>query len=238
MRLYEITESLVEPKFKIKPYSDSEYDYDQLRDMEDTPDKRPYGGFSYADDRESDPHEIKVKGYEAMYDDPKARFYLDLKHFMGSNPYMPVVYNIDRFLDDDTADLRHEVNMERLLSHKELEPGQFVSALRTFINDIDNGEDSSLWRFKKFIEIVNDHSMTDAQIGGRIKNLHTMVCNMLEGYVEEPDTLPSDSRLYEFVHALSDLIDDTGNTLDLNSGNVMYRRTRTGTHIVISDPVF
>lgn len=238
MRLREITETLVEPKFKVNPYSEPEYNHDQLRDMEDTPDERPYGSFAYADDRDSDPHEIKVKGYEAMYEDPKARFYLDMKHLMGSNTYMPIVYDIDQFLDDDTADLRHEVNMERLLSYKELEPSQFVSALRNFVNDVDNDENPSLDRFKKFVEIVNDLSVTDVQIGGRIKNLHVMLCKILTEYVEEPDTLPSDSRLYEFAQALDDLIVDTGNTLDLNPGNVMYRRTPTGTQIVISDPVF
>lgn len=219
MRLFEI----IQPTVTQYPYQDSEYSYTDLytRDRKGT-DSKPHGGYSYADDTGHDPHEITVKNMKSRRLDPKYEFYKNLQDLMGSNPYMPIVYNIDQYTQDELT--RNEFRMERLTGHEAIDPGQFESAMIQFINDV--GERAA--GVKRLRTLLEQHD---------VKSAHNHATSMIKRYTLNQSPLTKSAQLYEFISRLRRVVNSRTILWDINPGNIMYRRTNTGAQMVIADPV-
>lgn len=219
MRIFEIIQPTITPY----SYADSEYSYADLykADKQDS-NSKPHGGYSYADDTDHDPHEITVKNMKPRTLDPKYEFYTRLQDLMGSNPYMPIVYNIDQYTQDEL--IRNEFRMERLIDYETIEPGQFESAMMRFQNDI--GERAA--GMKRLRTLIEQHD---------VKSAHVHATSMIKRYTLNQSSLQKSSQLYEFISRLRTVVNSRTVLWDINPGNIMYRRTDTGAQMVIADPV-
>lgn len=238
MRLRELTEQLVTPTVNNHEYTDPEFNKNSFD--QDTDNSLPHGWFAYADDRSSDPHEIELKMHTPVEINPKQIYYMELKYLMGSNPYMPIVYDVNNYTDSQKT--RSEFNMEKLLPHDQLSLGQFISAITKFIDDVGD-ECEYTYRLENFVDKLQNSYDSD-DFSGKIKNIHKMLCNSISNIVQNPGELPHSSMFYEYAVLLSDLLINSDKKYnkhfkyDNNTDNIMYRRTSHGCQIVMADPIF
>ena len=236
MRLREI----VEPEHTIHAqdeYQPSEFSKDQANQL-----KVPSGFFSYVDTRKSDPHEIDVHGYYNVKHESKIIFYKEMSDLMGSNPYMPIVYNIDQFSYDSESS-RFDFNMERLLSYRQLDNIRRRMALESVVADLTidgNCISSDVSRRHKMlpdIDVETDDE-NEEQTSHILFMLQFEICDVIDRAIRNPSILPSRTHLSQFCQRLNKLTKaDRQIEQDFHPDNALFRRTQHGAQFVIADPV-
>jgi hypothetical protein len=230
VRIIEIIESeLVNPHIQKKDWEPSPFSRDQV-------DKA--GAYSYVDPDDTDDHQVRMRNFRPMIKDNKMEFYKYLAPLMGANPYMPIVYNIDNFLQSNYRS-RNEFQMERLVDANDLDPVRLYQALSLVLNHLGNSyEDQyhSMNHARKFMkQYENDPHDNNAK--NLMINVHEHLSNMV--LKEAFDNYPSlpDSPLKEFYEYLHDFAENNDVLVDMHDENFLYRRTPHGAQMVIADPV-
>lgn len=243
MKIYEITESeLVDPQFNHYGSSDSE-----LSSRDVARQNIPSGIESWLDDYH-DPHEVGLKNFDSNAHDAKTIYYTQMADLMGANPYMPVVYNIDRFGDENTA--RMEFKLERLVPANQVDIVQLVSCLMQVLEELGNPDHSLMYDLETIQNDLNDNEYSSSEYnddyfdsGFRRSDVglaYMAVVRMVSSEIYKPGK--SSGKLKEYIDRLKLLLSESHQAginlrLDVHAGNFMFRRTKYGVQLVVSDPV-
>ena len=228
MRFSEIIESeLVQPKVTRhdwKPSGSTRHDVDD------------YGAYSFVEPSDDDEgHEVLVKNFKAMSTDLKMEFYKNMAHLMGANPYMPVVYNINQYMDGD-YDSRNEFQMERLVPVERMDAVRLSQALSLVCDHL--GDSDGVSDLRELLSQYSDDPESKNSLE-KLKTIHDRITiNIILDVMDNNkiNSLP-DSPLKQFLSDLDDFVLEHEAGIDLHDENFLYRRTSHGAQLVIADPV-
>ena len=236
--------ALIDPFIGKHPEEPSEVSRDQTDDV-------PHGVESWLDDWH-DPHEVGLKNFDAVQHDAKTLYYTSLSHLMGSNPYMPVVYNIDQFGDQSNA--RMEFKLERLIPFKQADLLQMIACLKNVLIDLGDDDDAIEiqnlnWYQKELLDSSytsekHDDDFSNDYTVGTIKEQVLEIYHKIVRYLQDEVYHPGHSEGYlkQFIEQLDHFVksaryDGISIRYDMHSGNFMFRRTKHGLQLVFTDPL-
>ena len=246
-QLRQILESeLVKPFIKRYDSADSE-----LTATDAANQNLPSGIESWLDDWH-DPHQVGLKNFNASRYDAKTIYYTALSHLMGSNPYMPVVYNINQFGHDDNS--RMEFKLERLIPFKQADLLQMITCLKNVLTDLGDDDDTEEmqnlnWYQEQLLDSAYTSSKHDNDFSkdytvGEIKEQVSLLYQKIVRYLQDEVYHPGHSEGYlrQFIEQLDNIVKSARNNginlrYDLHSGNFMFRRTKHGLQLVVTDPL-
>ena len=236
-----LEQDLINPFVQHMGDAPSKYTRDEVNQRE-----IPSGHQSWLDDADNDPHEVRLNNYQFEKHDAKYYFYKSMSDLMGSNPYMPVVYNINKFQRDDLK--RHEFKLERLLGLRDVDVIPLISCLKQVASELQDFDNKITLRLDTELdELLNadaeDYSMFERFLKSTIYS--SIVPEFIKSINLELENGGQGSigHLSEFSYRLKQTIDDFTTThkdfigLDIHENNIMFRRVRTGVQLVIADPV-
>ena len=220
---------LVAPFVQDHEYVPSEY---TRRDIDP---RTPKGADSWLDDWH-DPHEVGLKNYDQSKWDGKTLYYTELSDLMGTNPYMPIVYNIDSF--GDKSKPRMEFRLERLIPTRSVDVVRLSIAIKRVLLDLRYDSDSPMIQDLEYVQ--------EAELGNYkeerniVLNVHIQMMKRLRAELENPSR--SVGQLREFAdrfHAMFKRATDADIPIffDLHGENIMYRRVQHGVQLVVTDPI-
>ena len=228
MRFSEIVESeLVNPAITKRDWKPSGHSKNNVDS---------YGAYSFVEPSDDDEgHEVLVKNFEPMGTDLKMEFYKSMAHLMGANPYMPVVYNINQYMDGDYTS-RNEFQMERLVPVEKMDSVRLYQALSVVCDHL--GDVEGIQHLRKLLSHYDEKPESNDS-ATHLKSVHDQITiSIIDELIRnnQINSLPN-SPLKEFLSDLADFIEEHEANIDLHDENFLYRRTAHGAQLVIADPI-
>ena len=193
------------------------------------------GAYSRVVTDPNDPHMVRKHNHTPLMpaDDVDAyRLFVDKlveKGLINKNPYFPRIYSVSAIKDTEDKKI-NSYQMEKLLGYDDVSIEEIQSMTERIFNDpnIKNN-------FERSNFISNNKSEQ--------YKLHRRITDHIEQAVERQDfNNIKDPIMVKALQNLIQIIEELNSAgekviVDLNPGNIMYRRTKYGLQPVISDPL-
>lgn len=189
------------------------------------------GAFAWAEPKDDD-HEVDVKSYnfEKPTEDAKQLYYNAIEDLVGGNPYVPVVYNRHETTNSKKR-IKNDYTMEKLLPYNSVDPRRLLIAVNQTLEDC--GSIVSPEAKDKFASLLNSN---DSNLTTRIIDQTMYVFTKLLGNALKRPEL-TQGHLSEVAARIKDIVNEYDLFIDMKPDNVMFRRTKYGLQLVITDPV-
>ena len=224
----------------------------------------PKSGY-YAYARDVDPHQVKLTSYMAtdINQDSKYQYIQAIKPLMGSNPYVPNVYEIKLVKAKNLPQEQQKPTyiMQKLFNYNQIPPLSLYAACMPVIESCNN-DSTGLDLIKKYEKLKREYAFirdNEMQYDPDHKNYEPQnkfteryfkldIAKLTADYLEYlyADELTSDdSQLTEVMSIIRKLFIDSWDkdrklhifNYDLHRNNFMFRSGPYGYQLVITDPL-
>ena len=185
----------------------------------------PVGAGAYSDVYNKDGHSVnKINSEKFKKDTIEASYYylnMVTKNIFSGNPHVPKLYEIKKIADKNTGDYFMRVNMETLMSFRQLDYDQLKSAFSKIFKNHSDADD-----------ILFDGGHAD------VLQIQNKICKFIKSVIMNNTFYQLTDNFLQVCHAIKHLLDvDSSLILDLNADNIMYRTGIGGFWPVITDPL-
>lgn len=254
---------LIEPEIDTKTVQN--LNVNKLRNFQDKNlDKDETSGtFAYAKD--VDPHQIKLTSYlpTDINQDSKYQYIQAIKPLMGSNPYVPNVYEIKlvKAKNLPQEEQKSTYLMQKLVNWIQVPPLSLYAACIPVMKSCNN-ESTDTDLIDRYNELKREYKLLrddEMQYDPNHKNykpqhkstehhfkreLAYLMADYLE-YLFADEITSNDSQLTEVMNIISELFKNSWDqdrdlhlfTFDLHTNNFMFRPSPYGYQLVITDPL-
>lgn len=227
MRINEIIEGLVQPKRTTSKPLDHPYDLDKL--YADYLSKHGSGKYSYGTPNER-PEEYNVTTHlpSRIKLDAKYIWINTIEPYMGSNPYLPVYYNIKKHPDSEGR-IRLEYRMKKYYSINDIE-----NLYGELTNDIRNNKK----RLNNQIIVMVRHALDDPNWLPSKSSAFAEFVTICEKMVTSRMRIVGNPEFVKAITLIKNLIDNNPKlSEDIHRDNIMLDLTPYGLIPVFTDPI-